>query len=223
MALEMIEHALARNPSNAHALAVGAVVNAWVGRSDKAIGLAERALRCSPFDPIRHLAFAATARAKLLQGDAEAALVAARAAVHANPGHLPSHGYVLICLVRLCRPQELAMAIERMRASFPGVRASHFSAHTTFEPFNAELAAHMRAPHWTATQAGVWGPYPTAPMLRLTRYASLSPPPSKSRSTFQARRATVEAVRSDLPTITISYSRRGSVSISGAPGPRDET
>ena len=44
--LEMIEHALARSPSNAHALAVGAVVNAWVGRSDKAIGLAERALRC---------------------------------------------------------------------------------------------------------------------------------------------------------------------------------
>jgi hypothetical protein len=32
------------------------------------------------------------------------------------------------------------MAIERMRARFPGVRTSHFSAHTTFEPFNAELA-----------------------------------------------------------------------------------
>jgi TolB-like protein len=139
-ALEMLEHALARNPSNAHALAVGADVNAWVGRSDKAIGLAERALRCSPFDPIRHLAFAATARAKLCQGDAEAALVAARAAVQANPGHLPSHGYVLICLVRLGRPQQLAMAIERMRANFPGVRTSHFSAHTTFEPFKAELA-----------------------------------------------------------------------------------
>ena len=117
---------LARSPSNAHALAVGAVVNAWVGRSDKAIGLGERALRCSPFDPIRHLAFAATARAKLFQANAEAALVAARAAVQANPGHLPSHGYVRICLVRLGRPQELAMAIERMRASFPRCRRLAF-------------------------------------------------------------------------------------------------
>ena len=140
-ALQMIEHALARNPSNAHALAVGAVVNAWAGCWKQAIGLAERALRCSPFDPTRHLAFAAMARARLFQGDAEAALVAARGAVHASPGHLPSHAYVLICLVRLGHTQELAMALERLRASFPGVRTAHFLAHATFEPFSAELRA----------------------------------------------------------------------------------
>jgi TolB-like protein len=140
-ALQMIEHALARNPSNAHALAVGAVVNAWAGRWKHAIGLAERALRCSPFDPTRHLALAATARARLFEGNAEAALVAARGAVHASPGHLPSHGYVLICLVRLARTQELAIALERMRASFPDIRTVHFLAHATFEPFSAELRA----------------------------------------------------------------------------------
>jgi len=140
-ALQMIEHALARNPSNAHALAVGAVVNAWAGRWKQAIDLAERALRCSPFDPTRHLAFAAMARARLFQGQAEAALVAARGAVQASPGHLPSHGYVLICLVRLGHTQELAMALERLRASFPSVRTAHFLAHATFEPFSAELRA----------------------------------------------------------------------------------
>jgi hypothetical protein len=110
-------------PVNAHALAVDAVVNAWARRWEHAIGLAERALRCSPFDPTRHLALAATARARLFQGDAEAALVVARS------------------LVRLGRMQELAIAVERMRASFPGVCTAYFSAHATFEPFSAELTA----------------------------------------------------------------------------------
>jgi TolB-like protein len=140
-ALQMIDHALAHNPSNAHALAVGAVVNAWADKWENAISLAERALRCSPFDPVRHLALAATARARLFQGDAEKALVAARSAVQATPGHLPSHGYVLICLVRLGRRGELAMAVEQMRASFSSVRTAHFLEHTTFEPFSAELKA----------------------------------------------------------------------------------
>jgi TolB-like protein len=140
-ALQMIDHALASNPSNAHALAYGAVLNGWVGRFELAIGLAERALRCSPFDPLRHLALAITARARLVQGDAEAALVAARRAVQATPGHLPSHGYVLICLVRLGRTQELETALERMRAGFPGVRLAHFTAHPMFGLFGAELKA----------------------------------------------------------------------------------
>jgi tetratricopeptide (TPR) repeat protein len=140
-ALQMIDHALAHNPSNAHALAVGSLVNAWAGRWEHAIDLAERALRCSPFDANRHLAFAATARARLFQGNAEVALAAARSAVHASPGHLPSHGCVLICLVRLGRTEELTMATERMQSSFPSVRTAHFLSHVTFEPFSAELRA----------------------------------------------------------------------------------
>ena len=140
-ALQMIDHALAHNPSNAHALAVGAVVSGWAGQWERTIELAERALRCSPFDANRHLALAATARARLFQGNAEVALVAARSAVHASPGHLPSHGYVLICLVKLGRTEELAVAVERMRSSFPDVRTVHFLSHVTFEPFSAELRA----------------------------------------------------------------------------------
>lgn len=90
---------------------------------------------------VRHLALAATARARLFQGNAEAALVAARSAVQASSGHLPSHGYVLICLVRLGRKQDLANAVERVRASFPGLRTQNFLAHATFEPFSTELRA----------------------------------------------------------------------------------
>jgi tetratricopeptide (TPR) repeat protein len=140
-AIQMIDQALARNPSNTHALTFGAAVNAWVGRLDVTVPLAERALRCSPFDPLGYVAWAAIARARLVQGDAEAALVAARRAVQTNPGHLPSHGYVLICLVRLGRAQELETALERIRTSFPGVRLAHFTAHRSFGLFSAELKA----------------------------------------------------------------------------------
>ena len=140
-AMQMIDHALAQNPSSAHALAVGAVVNAWAGHFDRAVGLAERSLRYSPFDQIRYLALAALSRSRLFQGDPNAALAAARRAVQVSPGHLPSRGYVIICLVRLQRSHDLAATVARLLADFPGVRLSHFLAHATFEPFAAELTA----------------------------------------------------------------------------------
>ena len=80
-AIQMIEHALAQNPSSAHAQAVGATVNSWAGHFDRAVGLAERSLRFSPFDQIRYLALAALSRSRLFQGDPDAALAAARRAV----------------------------------------------------------------------------------------------------------------------------------------------
>jgi adenylate cyclase len=80
-AIQMVDHALARNPSNAHALTIGSVVNGWAGRLDEAVSLAERALRCCPFDPIRQLALAQVARVWLIKGDAEVALVWARRAM----------------------------------------------------------------------------------------------------------------------------------------------
>jgi TolB-like protein len=140
-AIQMIEHALARNPSSAAAQSVGAMVNAWAGHYETAVILAERSLRFSPFEPTRHLALAALSRSRLFQGDPEAALSAARRAVQATPGHLPSHGYVVICLTRLGRTQELDATVERLLASFPGVRLSHFLAHSTFAPFKDELVA----------------------------------------------------------------------------------
>jgi TolB-like protein len=140
-AIQMIEHALGNNPSSAHAQAVGAVVNAWAGRYDIAVDLAERALRFSPFDPARHLAFAALARSRLFQGNPSAALAAARRAVQASPGHLPSYGYMIISLVRLGLTQELPTTVERLLANVPGANVSQFSAHVVFQPFMKELSA----------------------------------------------------------------------------------
>ena len=140
-AIQMIEHALAHSPSSAAAQSVGAVVNSWAGRHETAVTLAERSLRFSPFEPTRHLALAALSRSRLFQGYPEAALAAARRAVQATPGHLPSHGYVVICLTRLGRLQERDTTVERLLTSFPGVSLSHFLAHSTFAPFEGELAA----------------------------------------------------------------------------------
>jgi tetratricopeptide (TPR) repeat protein len=136
---EMIDRALAYNPSCAHAQCLGAVINAWAGRYDKAISLAERAVRFSPFDPIRHLALAALARSKLFQGRPEEALIAARRAVQANPRHLPSRGYMIICLVQLGRLQELRETVQRLLEDFPNATLAHFTTYATFEPFTAEL------------------------------------------------------------------------------------
>lgn len=140
-AVGMIDQALAYSPSSAHALCFGAVVNAWAGHSDKAIDLAERALRCSPLDPVRHLALAAYARAKLFRGEAEAALAAARRAVQASPGHLASRGYVVISLVRLGRSDELRMTVDRMRADFPDAGLRQFAGYRTFDPFADDFRA----------------------------------------------------------------------------------
>jgi TolB-like protein len=140
-AIQMIEHALANNPSSAHAHAVGAVVNAWAERYDIAVEFAERALRLSPFDPARHLAFAALARSRLFQGNPSLALAAARRAVQASPGHLPSHGYMIISLVRLGLTGELSTTVERLLANVPRASLSQFAAHVVFRPFMKELSA----------------------------------------------------------------------------------
>jgi adenylate cyclase len=140
-AVQMIEHALSQNPSSAHAQTVGAMVNCWAGHYEKAVSLAERSLRFSPFDPVRYLAFAALARARLFQGDSDAALLATRRALQANPRHLPSHGYAIISLVRLGRVEDVRNAVGRLLESVPNVRLANFSSHPTFEPFAAELNA----------------------------------------------------------------------------------
>ncbi len=141
VSIGMIDQALAYSPSSAHAQRVGAVVNAWPGNSEKAVDLAERALRYSPLDPLRHLALAASARAKLFLGEPDAALSAARRAVQASPGHLASRAYVIICLARLKRIDELRMAVERMRADFPNAGLKQFAGYGVFDPFADDLRA----------------------------------------------------------------------------------
>ena len=74
-------------------------------------------------------------------------------------------------------------------------------------------------------QTDSWEQYPVAPILRRMRYASPRPPQREiqvnlSRLPRDGRLGT----QSGLPTMTTSYSNKGSVSISGAlDGPCYET
>lgn len=99
-ALEMIDRAVAINPSSAHAHGHGAVICTWSGRYDRAIELADKALKLSPFEPLTVMPLAATAGARLMRGEYDAAIVAARRALQIYPTHAPSHLITIASLVR---------------------------------------------------------------------------------------------------------------------------
>jgi hypothetical protein len=88
---------------------------------------------------VRYLAFAALARARLFQGDPDAALLAVRRALQEIPGICLLVGYAIISLVRLGRVEDVRTAVGRLRESVPNVRLTNFSSHPVFEPFATEL------------------------------------------------------------------------------------
>lgn len=110
-ALDMIDRAIAMNPSSAHAHGHGSVICTWAGLSDKSIALSDQALRLSPFDPLRVMPLAGQAGAHLLKGDHANALAFARRALQVHPNHTPSCLISIVCLMRLDRkPQAVELA-----------------------------------------------------------------------------------------------------------------
>ncbi len=84
-ALAAFNRATAISPSNAFVLGFGSVVLAFSGQAELAIEWAERALRLSPFDPLRHLPFNAMAMAHFTRGRYEQAAAASRNAIEFEP------------------------------------------------------------------------------------------------------------------------------------------
>jgi adenylate cyclase len=121
-ALEMIERAIAINPSSVHAHGHGAVINTWAGHYEAALALADRSLLLSPFDPLRVMPLAAKAGAWLMMGDYEAAVAGARRALQVYPSHTPSHLITIAALVRLGRLDEVRAAARRFLEIAPGYR-----------------------------------------------------------------------------------------------------
>jgi TolB-like protein/class 3 adenylate cyclase/tetratricopeptide (TPR) repeat protein len=113
-ALVMLERALSLNPSSAAAHAVGAVVNMIIGRYDRCQWHAERALRLSPFDPLRYIPEIASAAAGVTLSQNESALLSARRGLEANPVFAPGLVVMALCLVRLGRLEEARAAIRRL-------------------------------------------------------------------------------------------------------------
>jgi TolB-like protein len=121
-ALEMIDRAIARNPSSMHAHAHGAVINTWAGNYARSIALGERALRLSPFDPFSVMAWAGVAGARLMRGEHGLAIDAAGKALELYPSHVPSHLIKIAALVREDRLGEAEAAAARLMTLAPGYR-----------------------------------------------------------------------------------------------------
>lgn len=122
VALVMVNRALEQNPSSAVAHSVSAIVNMLLGQPEQSASHAERSLRLSPFDPLRHIPESALAVAKLAAGQNEAGLECARRALEANPVFSPGLTTLALCLVSLGRIDEARVAVQRILELAPDTR-----------------------------------------------------------------------------------------------------
>jgi adenylate cyclase len=118
-----------------------------LGRPDKSVAHAERSLRLSPFDPLRHIPECTLGVAKLAAGQDEAALVRIRKGLEANPVFTPGLTTLAICLVRLGRIEEARATVRRLVEIAPDTRIATlqerylFSNSLGFERIVADLRA----------------------------------------------------------------------------------
>jgi len=112
--LQHFDRAIGQNPSSATAHTACALINMMLGRPDQSVFHAERSLRLSPFDPLRHIPECTLSVAKLAAGQHEAALVCVRRGLEANPVFTPGLTTLAICLVRLGRIEEARATVHRM-------------------------------------------------------------------------------------------------------------
>jgi len=149
-AFDLFDRALALSSSNVVALCTSAVALAWMGKSDEAIGRAQRALRLSPFDSLNYLSFQALAGASFHAGRFDEAEAAARRAVESNPHFSVPYAYLSAALVRLGRLAEAKHAAQQLRARDPAFTIRRFAVTVgvvpaVFNPFTeAWRAAGLR-------------------------------------------------------------------------------
>jgi adenylate cyclase len=125
-ALAAIDHALSLNASSATALYLGAQANATAGHVAKAISLAHRALRLSPFDPLAFEAHMALGETALLESRYDdAALNFARAA-QTNTNFSTAYLNHAIALSLAGRGAEAEAPVRRGLEIEPGFRIRMF-------------------------------------------------------------------------------------------------
>ncbi len=136
-ALDMIDRAIAINPSSTHAYGHGSVINTWAGNYDKSIVQSEWALRLSPFDPLSVMPLAGQAGARLMKGEFLEAYYCARRGLQVYPTHTPSFLLAIICLVRLGRLDEAKVTARQFLEVSPTYRIVPHAP--VFECFVTEL------------------------------------------------------------------------------------
>ena len=140
-AFAAFEAALALSPSLALTYILGAAILSWAGEAERTIEWAERALRLSPFDPWKFIAYRALALAHFLRGRYEAAAEAGLRAVQFNPGFGSSHMLLAASLAKLGRHDEANAAVARLMAREPGFHLTGQFAGVNCAP---ALAASLR-------------------------------------------------------------------------------
>lgn len=118
------ESALELSPSVALAYILGAAVLSWAGEAPRTIDWAQRALRLSPFDPWKFIAYRSLALAHFVIAEYERAAEAARKAIQFNPGFGSSYLLLAAPLMKLGRREEAALAVARLMEREPAFRLS---------------------------------------------------------------------------------------------------
>ena len=124
-ALTMIERALDQNPSSAIAHNASALINMILGRPERAQFHADRSLRLSPFDPLRHIPEMTLAAVNLLADQNDAALIHVHRGIEANPMFSPGLITLAICQARSGRIEEARTTVQQLLEIAPDTRIAN--------------------------------------------------------------------------------------------------
>jgi len=120
-ALAAFDRSFALSSSSALALGFSSIVRAWNGDDAIAVEHAERAIRLSPFDPLRYLPYVGLAYAHFAAGRFEETIAAASLATQSNPRFtVPQilHAAALGCLDRR---EDAKAVVQRLLELQPGL------------------------------------------------------------------------------------------------------
>lgn len=131
---QAFEAALALSPSCALTYVLGSVVMAYAGNADRAIEWGERALRLSPFDPMRFAALLSVTLGHFQRGEYEEAALAAHKVFQANPFWSLGHVLLAATQARLERLDAARSAAQRVLELQPGFTVSGLCASFDIQP-----------------------------------------------------------------------------------------
>lgn len=126
VALARYDRALTINPSAVQAWAWSASANSWLGHGEKALGLIQRAMELSPFDPHMFMFTSIAGAAEASVGNYDAAIEWARRSLRENRMFTSSHRVLTIALTMAGRVEEGQAAAASLLALEPGLTVSGF-------------------------------------------------------------------------------------------------
>jgi TolB-like protein len=119
-ALTALDEAIAQSPSSALAFSFSSVLRIFYGEFEKGVEHAERAIRLSPLDPARAMAWNSIGYAHFFSGRFAEAVEATRKSAQANPRFPVAQVVLAASRQRLGQAAEARAAVARLREIEPG-------------------------------------------------------------------------------------------------------